>query len=88
MIYIIHFDSPYYHARHYVGFCREGGLEQRLERHRAGAGSRLMLAVELSGIGWTVALTHPGDRRFERQLKRAHNTPRFCPICRAQGGAS
>jgi hypothetical protein len=85
MIYIIHFDSPYYHARHYVGFCRDDGLEERLARHRAGSGSRLMLAVELAGIEWTVALIHPGDRRFERHLKRAHNTRRFCPICLALG---
>lgn len=84
MIYIIHFDTPYYHARHYVGFCADGSLEQRLARHRAGSGSRLMLAIELAGIEWTVALTHAGDRRFERQLKRAHNTARFCPICRAE----
>jgi len=50
MIYIIHFDSSYHHARHYVGFRRDGGLEERLARHRAGSGSRLMLAVELAGI--------------------------------------
>lgn len=37
MIYIIHFDSPYHHARHYVGFCAEGNLEQRLAQHRAGS---------------------------------------------------
>lgn len=81
MIYILHFDVPYHHARHYVGYCADGTLEQRLERHRAGQGSRLMLAIELAGIGYTVALTHPGDRHFERNLKRAKNTPRFCPLC-------
>src|SRR6185437_732275 len=82
VIYIIHFDSPYYHARHYIGFCAEGNLEQRLAQHRAGCGSRLMLAVELAGTDWTLALTHPSDRNFERRLKRSHNTPRFCPLCR------
>jgi predicted GIY-YIG superfamily endonuclease len=82
MIYILHFDTPYYHARHYIGYCADGTLEQRLARHRAGLGSRLMLAIELAGIGFTVALTHPGDRRFERKIKLAKNTPRFCPLCR------
>jgi CelD/BcsL family acetyltransferase involved in cellulose biosynthesis len=81
MIYILHFDAPYHHARHYVGYCADGTLDQRLQRHRAGQGSRLMLAIELAGIGFTVALTHPGDRHFERTLKRAKNTPRFCPLC-------
>lgn len=82
MIYVIHFDEPYHHARHYVGYCADGTLEQRLARHRTGRGSRLMLAVELAGLGWTIALTHPGDRRLERTLKRAKNRPRYCPICR------
>jgi predicted GIY-YIG superfamily endonuclease len=81
MIYIIHFEKPYYHARHYVGYCKEGLLDQRLAQHRAGTGARLMWAVEEAGLDWTVALTHPGDRHFERTLKRAKNTPRFCPIC-------
>ena len=81
MIYILHFDEPYHHARHYVGYCADGTLAQRLARHRAGQGSRLMLAVELAGIEFTVALTHPGDRAFERRLKRAKHTSRFCPLC-------
>lgn len=50
MIYILHFDSPYFHARHYVGYCGDGTLEQRLQRHRSGQGSRLMSAIELAGI--------------------------------------
>ena len=82
MIYIIHFETPLHHARHYVGYCREGALEERLLRHRSGQGSRLMYAVELAGIDFVVALTHPGDRHFERRIKRAKNTPRFCPLCR------
>ena len=81
MIYIIHFDEPYFHARHYVGYCAEGALEKRLVQHRQGRGSRLMLAIEIAGIEWTVALTAAGDRHLERSLKRAKNTARFCPIC-------
>ena len=81
MIYILHFDEPYHHARHYVGYCGENKLEERLARHRAGQGSRLVYAIELAGIDFTVALTHEGDRTFERRLKNAKNTPRFCPLC-------
>jgi hypothetical protein len=82
VIYIIHFEEPYFHARHYVGFCADGRLDERLDRHRRGDGSRLMLAIETAGVSWTVALTHPGDRKFERSLKRAKNTARYCPLCR------
>lgn len=85
MIYLIHFDSPYHHARHYIGYCEDGRLAQRLARHRPGRCSPLMLAVEPAGIDWVVALTLPGDRSFERQLKRAHQAGRFSPICRSAG---
>ena len=27
MIYIIHFETPLNHARHYVGYCAEGTLD-------------------------------------------------------------
>jgi hypothetical protein len=80
-IYILHFDVPDHHARHYVGYCADGTLEQRVAGHRAGEGPRLMLAIELADIGFTVALNHPGDRHFERSLKRPKNTSRFCPLC-------
>jgi hypothetical protein len=83
MIYILHFDTPLHHARHYVGYCADGTLDERLARHRAGRGSRLMAAIEEAGIGYTIALTHAGDRRFERAIKRAKNTSRFCPLCRS-----
>jgi hypothetical protein len=59
MIYLIHFESPYHHARHYLGYCEDGRLAQRLARHRSGRGSPLMLAVELAGIDWVVTLTPP-----------------------------
>lgn len=82
MIYILHFNTPLHHARHYVGYTREGLLEERLKRHRSGRGSRLMYAIELAGIDYQVVLTHPGGRNFERRIKRAKNTPRLCPLCR------
>jgi hypothetical protein len=75
MIYILHFDTAYHHARHYVRYCADGTLDQRLARHRASQESRLMLAIEHAGIDFTVALTHPGDRKFERKLKRAKKSP-------------
>ena len=83
MIYILHFEKRYHHAQHYVGYCADDTLSQRLERHRSGRGSRLMYAVELAGIEFIVALTHPGNRAFERKLKRSKHTARFCPLCRS-----
>lgn len=86
MVYLIHFDRPYVHARHYLGFVDGGEAElaRRLDRHRAGQGARLLQVVGEAGIGWRVVRTWPdGDRDFERALKNRRCTPRLCPVCRA-----
>jgi predicted GIY-YIG superfamily endonuclease len=82
-VYLLHFERPYKHARHYLGFATD--LERRLELHRRGQGARLMEVIAAAGIGFTVARTWEGDRHFERRLKRRHNSPaRLCPICRTE----
>ena len=78
-IYLIHFDSPYRHARHYMGFTTN--LTDRIERHRAGNGSRLMSVITEAGIGWRVVRTWRGDRNLERRMKRSGGLSRCCPIC-------
>jgi predicted GIY-YIG superfamily endonuclease len=90
VIYLIHFDRPYRHARHYLGYCRTPeDLAARLARHRAGRGARLLRVVQGAGIGWHVARTWPdGDRTRERRLKNNRNGPRYCPVCRLQARAS
>jgi predicted GIY-YIG superfamily endonuclease len=78
--YLIHFDQPYKHARHYLGCTRD--LERRLQEHRAGRGSRLMEVVMAAGIGFTVARTWTeGDFEFEKLLKHQKHHSRLCPIC-------
>lgn len=82
MIYLIHFDEPLHHARHYMGFCEEGNLERRIERHTQGRGSKLMRAVVEAGIDFEVVRTwEGGSRTLERKLKNHKNTPRLCPVC-------
>lgn len=51
MIYLIHCDSPYHRAHHYVATARTGS-SRSVARHRAGRDSPLMLAAELAGIEW------------------------------------
>jgi predicted GIY-YIG superfamily endonuclease len=80
-IYLLHFDRPFGHARHYLGWTT--CLENRLAEHGKAHGSALMRAVATAGIGWRVAATWPGDRYRERQLKARGHT-RKCPICRAE----
>ena len=84
MVYLIHFDRPLHHARHYLGYCADGTLEVRLIRHRAGRGARLLAVLRELGIGWQVVRVFDGDRRFERRLKNRRNAWRLCPVCSAR----
>jgi hypothetical protein len=37
-VYLLHFDTPYRHARHYLEYAAD--LDVRLAQHRAGRGAR------------------------------------------------
>jgi predicted GIY-YIG superfamily endonuclease len=82
-VYLLHFDRPFGHARHYIGFSRsETSMEMRLKHHRAGTGARLLAVATAAGVTWSLARVWPdGDRNFERSLK-SHSGTRYCPICR------
>jgi hypothetical protein len=81
MVYLIHFDRPLHHARHYLGYCADGTMEVRLIRHRAGRGARILAALRRVDIGWRVVRVFDGDYRFERRLKSLHKIWHYCPVC-------
>ena len=83
MVYLIHFDRPLHHARHYLGYCADGTLEVRLIRHRAGRGARLLAVLRELNIGWRVVRVFEGDRHLERRLK-GRSSSRLCPVCTAR----
>lgn len=78
-VYLIHFDRPYKHARHYLGSAKD--LNARIEEHRAGRGARLIRVIQQAGITWRVARTWEGGRLLEYCLKARKNGPRLCPLC-------
>lgn len=78
-VYLIHFDTPLHHARHYLGWA--SNLKHRIDQHKAGTGARLMSVVAAQGISWQVARTWKGDRTIEARLKRYHGSVKLCPIC-------
>lgn len=85
-VYILHLQSPLHHARHYVGYSKNGRtLAARIEHHEKGtAGCRFTQVLKERGIGFTVARVFKGkqfDRSFERHLKRTKNVKLYCPIC-------
>jgi predicted GIY-YIG superfamily endonuclease len=81
-VYLLHFERPYRHARHYLGYAAD--LDMRLARHRAGRGARLVEVITEAGISFTLARTWEGDRTMERRLKNRHASPRLCPLCRSE----
>lgn len=80
-VYLIHFDEPLKHARHYLGYSRN--VVQRFESHIKGRGARLLEVLNEQGITYKVVRVWAGvDRHFERKLKRRKGTPKLCPVCR------
>ncbi len=86
-VYLIHFDRPYFHARHYCGWTGRD-LYERIEEHALGKreAARLMQIIVEADIGWTVVRTWTGTRALERRLKDSHHLSRYCPVCQAWGG--
>lgn len=78
-VYLLHFDQPYKHARHYTGWASD--LTARLAEHAAGRGARLTQVVKEVGLSWQLARTWPGTRATERAIKDRRNAPRLCPVC-------
>ena len=81
-VYLIHFEQPYYHARHYLGYA--ANLEARIRSHRLGHGAKLLRAVNAAGIAWEVVRVWEGGFDLEQALKSWHNAPHFCPVCQQQ----
>lgn len=85
-VYLLHFETPLHHARHYLGVTRRG-LGIRLVKHYSGRGAKLMAAVVAAGIEVRLARTWPAGRDAERALKRWKKNPTLCPLCRSLQGS-
>jgi hypothetical protein len=78
IIYMLHFSQAYRHAKHYVG---TEDLLDRLDRHAAGRGARLIAVIWDAGIGFTLVRLCEGTRHRERAIKHAGGAVRYCPAC-------
>lgn len=84
MVYLLHFDKPFGHARHYIGWAETPAtFARRIAHHRAGTGAKLVARAAGAGINFEIArVWEDGDRTFERALKNRHGAGRFCPVCK------
>jgi len=101
IVYLLHFQAPYRHCRHYIGFT-ERPLAVRLGEHWRGNGSSLTAAalgqpsnrLVLARVWPHVAsLDEPFDpsllvdQGLEMVLKCRAEGPALCPTCNPMGAA-
>lgn len=83
MVYLLHFDRPLRHARHYLGEAttesvRELAFDGFLPENRG----PLLNAAIAAGIRFIVARVWPGDAAVRRRIRALGPPARLCPICR------
>src|SRR3989440_11558285 len=78
-VYLIHLNTPYKHAKHYLGFSED--VQGRVQKHRRGNGARFMEVITKEGISWHVSRIWDGGRELEAALKTGNNSGRLCPTC-------
>ena len=80
MIYLLHFDPPYKHAGHYLGYTED--VDARVRSHLSGRGSPLVRAAVAAGSEVKIVRTWPeGTRTMERALKKQGSSSHLCPLC-------
>lgn len=86
-VYLLHFDPPFHHALHYLGFAEN--LRERIAQHIRGTSRVGIVECAIkNGSKIRVVCVWPGaSRRDERELKGLRNEKRkgslrqMCPRC-------
>jgi len=91
-LFLLHFEPPYKHARHYLGYAvgtgRGSSYAKAIARGTAIGPHELVMAAQWAGCTITVADVFEGaGRAVQRTMRASHHLHRFCPIC-TQGEAS
>lgn len=86
-VYLLHFDRPFRHARHYMGYANDATLHGRIDQHYAatlgdGHHHRLLQHVRAAGISFTLARVWPGATRADERRMKCCGHARRCPLCR------
>ncbi len=83
-VYLIHLHGQIHHAKHYMGATID--LRNRLSRHAAGLGARLLEVAKDHKIKWVVSRIwiipeNVSPYIVEARLKKQRNGMKFCPKC-------
>ena len=81
-VYLLHFDRPLKHARHYLGWAIDA-ISRDDEHEKPWDRVKILAECRRQGIGWSlVRIWDKVTRAFERQLKQGHGAARLCPLCK------
>lgn len=82
-VYVLHFDPPFRHAEHYIGFTEHPDVATRIHEHlKTKGGSPLVRAAVAAGCRIEIAHVFVGaDRKFERRIKNRADVSRWCRLC-------
>jgi hypothetical protein len=91
-LYLLHFDPPYRHARHYLGYAVGTGRGYRYAKDQAEGNAvgahELVMAAQWNLTEISVADVFVGAGRAEQRRMRSNGSlSRFCPICQREGRA-
>jgi len=87
-VYVIHFNQPYRHAKHYTGIAKN--IKSRMREHASGNGARLLQVLKENNIGFKYSIIKEfpdfsSAHTYEKYLKTKIKKPqRYCPICKEQ----
>ena len=80
MLYLLHFDPPYRHAGHYLGYTED--VPKRFALHVKGKGSPLVKAAVNNGSRIVLVRLWAEDGNAEQEIKRSVGSrARLCPLC-------
>lgn len=85
-LFLLHFATPYHHARHYLGYAvgtgRGAAYAKAIASNVALGPHELVMAAQACGVELEVADVWVGEgRELQRRMRASHNLARHCPIC-------
>jgi len=91
-LFLLHFEQPYHHARHYLGYAVGVGRGSRyaaaIVNGFAIGPHELVMAAQGAGITMQVADVLVGEgRATQRRMRASHNLSRYCRLCSSSPAA-
>lgn len=87
-LYVLHFDKPYKHAKHYTGIAKN--VLKRIALHKNGTGARLTQVLKENEISFRYNIikefpnfseAHAYEKYLKTKIKKPQN---YCPICKEE----